>query len=119
MRPAASGPPSRSVVGSTFPVAPPRGGGQLRLLHLCRALAAICPVQIVALTADEMLAPPATLAPNLVEHRIPKTPEHVRAELELEREAGIPVTDIAFARLHGLTPAFGAAVRAGVPVDEV
>jgi len=109
---AGSSVPSGIVVGSTFAVTPPRGGGQLRLLHLCRALAELCPVRIVALTADEAPSAPSPLAPNLVEQRIPKTTEHMRAELELEREAGIPVTDIAFARLHSLTPAFGEAVRA-------
>lgn len=110
----AGGPPAAIVVGSTFPVDPPRGGGQLRLLHICRALAELCPVHIVALAGDGEPRPPVSLSPNLFEERIPKTAAHVRAEAELQHEAGIPVTDIAFAELHPLTPAFSEAVRQAV-----
>ena len=103
--------PTAIIAASTFPVDPPRGGGQLRLLHLCRALASLCPVEIVALAGDEDSPSTSVLAPGLREHRIPKTSAHVRAELELEQQAGIPVTDIAFADLHRLTPEFLGAVR--------
>jgi glycosyltransferase involved in cell wall biosynthesis len=106
--------PTKLTVGSTFGIYPPRGGGQLRLFHICRHLAARCPVDVVALVAGDEPALQRQLAPGLREVRVPKSAPHVEAETELEREAGAPVTDVAFPELHELTPAFAQAVSDSV-----
>jgi glycosyltransferase involved in cell wall biosynthesis len=104
--------PVKLTVTSTFGIHPPLGGGQLRILHLCRRLAASFPVDVIALVAGDEAAVVRQLAPGLREIRVPKTPEHVDAETELERDAGVPVTDVAFPELHALTPKFAEAVAA-------
>ena len=98
--------PRKLTVGSTFGIHPPRGGGQLRIFHLYRHLAERCPVDIVALVGTEEPPSERLRAPGLREVRVPKSARHAVAEAELQREAGIPVTDVAFPDLHELTPNF-------------
>jgi glycosyltransferase involved in cell wall biosynthesis len=109
--------PTKVTVGTTFGIYPPRGGGQLRLFHICRHLATRCPVDVIALVAGDEAALERELAPGLREIRVPKSAPHVVAETELERQAGVPVTDVAFPELHELTPAFAQAVSASAAPD--
>lgn len=103
---------TKLVVGSTFGIWPPRGGGQLRIYHLYGQLARESPVDVVALVAGDEPRLERVLAPGLTEIRIPKSTQHVAAEAALERDAGVPVTDVAFPDLHELTPEFAEAVAA-------
>jgi glycosyltransferase involved in cell wall biosynthesis len=102
--------PTKLTIACTFGIHPPRGGGQLRILHLYRQLARRCPVEVVSLVAREAHPRELELAPGMTEIRIPKSIAHREAEWELESKAGVPVTDVAFARLHQLTPAFTEAI---------
>ena len=102
--------PTKLTVASTFAIHPARGGGQLRILNLYRHLAEQCPVDVVALVGCEEPESQRLLVPGLREVRVPKSAEHAAAEAELQREAGIPVTDVAFPALHELTPQFARAV---------
>ncbi len=109
--------PSKLTVTSTFGVFPPLGGGQLRLFHLCRHLASRCPVELISLVADGEDPSRRELARGLTEVRVPKSPRHAAAEAELQREAGVPVTDVTFPELHRETPAFGEAVMRSASGD--
>jgi glycosyltransferase involved in cell wall biosynthesis len=109
--------PAKLTVTSTFGIYPPLGGGQLRVLHLCRRLAASFPVDVIALVASDEPAVDRQLSPGLREIRVPKSPVHADAETELERDAGVPVTDVAFPELHALTPKFAEAVAASAVND--
>lgn len=100
------------VLGSTFTIHPPRGGGQLRIFHLYRELARLCPVDVIALAQRDQSLSRRELAPGLTEITIPMSQAHGTAEDELHRACGVAVTDIAFADLHDLTPAYGQAVAA-------
>jgi glycosyltransferase involved in cell wall biosynthesis len=95
----------------TFPVHPPRGGGQVRIFHLFRELARIYDIELVTLGIPGTPARRIQLAPGLSETRIPKSAEHARQEFALEREAGTLVTDVAFSLLYRLTPDYLAALR--------
>jgi glycosyltransferase involved in cell wall biosynthesis len=107
--------PTKLVVGSTFPIHPPQGGGQLRIFHLYRRLARRCPVDVIALVDHSAPASRREIAPGLTEIRIPRSEPQVAAEGRLH-VAGIEVSDMAFVRLHRLNPAFSEAVaRAAVP----
>jgi glycosyltransferase involved in cell wall biosynthesis len=95
----------RLAVATTFPVWPPRNGGQHRAYHLFRQL----PVRVtfVSLANPSMSTVSRSLGPTAIEHRIAQSPEHANAEAEMSRGVDwIPVTDIAMASLYGLTPAY-------------
>lgn len=103
--PARRGKP-RLVVTSTFPVWPPRGGGQLRAFHLYGALTEAFDVDLVCQAAAGTAQTTTMLRPGLVEHVVPRSDEHAAAENEITAKAGTPVTDIVASRLSRLTPAY-------------
>ena len=92
---------------STFPVWPPRNGGQLRAYHLYGALASRYDVDLVCLAPPSRPASTKTIRPGLVEHVVPRTPEHEAAEREITEAAALPVTDIVAGRLIRHTPGYG------------
>jgi len=110
-------PVSKLVVGSTFGIYPPRGGGQLRIFHLYRQLARKCRVDVVSLVESDQQTSRRQLAPGLTEIRIPKSEAHTYAEAEFRGLTRVPVTDVAFSQLHHLTPAFSEAVAACLEAD--
>lgn len=99
-------------VAVTFPIWPPRGGGQSRIFHLYRHLAKTRPVEIICITNANDLPSDREIAPGLREIRIPKSRAHRKAELKLSRGVpGIPLTDVAAPRLIHLTPDYARALR--------
>ena len=101
----------RLVVASTFPIHPPAGGGQVRSAHLYGGLAERFDVEMVTLAARNVAGGRRAIAAGVWEHRVPKSAAHAATELELERAAGMVVTDIAMADLYALTPAYLSALR--------
>ncbi len=66
------------TVATTFPVYPPRGGGQNRVFHLYRHLAKKFDVELV--TFIEKQEPfQGEIAPGLWETRIHKSPQHLKS----------------------------------------
>ncbi len=114
----------RICVAASFPVFPPRGGGQQRIYHLYRHLAALLDCQIELLTLDHAGESVLTcdIAPGVKEIRIPKSAAHEAAEREVCRKlGGIPVTDVLLPRFYHLTPEYmealeGACTQADIVV---
>jgi glycosyltransferase involved in cell wall biosynthesis len=100
------------TVATTFPIHPPRGGGQQRVFGLYGALAERVDVDIVALVDRDARGGVRTLRPGLREIRVPKTAEHDAIEFRLQQQAAVPVTDVLVARDPELTPAYGEAIAA-------
>lgn len=101
------------TVAATFPVYPPRGGGQSRVYNLYRHLAQWWDIDLVTLTGPDDAPFTETIAPGLREIRIPKTAAHEAKERKLSRDLGwVPVTDAAMPRLHSLTPDYQKALEA-------
>jgi len=92
------------TVVTTYPIYPPRGGGQNRVFYLYKELAKTMIVDIVCLVHEKEAYKKSEIGPNLFEIRVPKTKEHAEEEHEMEKEAGIPVTDIAMLYLYNKTP---------------
>ena len=88
------GKPRSMVVAVSFPVYPPRSGGQNRIYHLYRHIAAFTPVTLVTLCSAELPPMEMEIAPGLTEIRVPKTARHQLAEAALEAELGVSVGDI-------------------------
>lgn len=97
----------RLVVAITYTVSPPRGGGQSRVFHLYRELARWFDIQLVCLAGSDCRPVTQQLGAGIVEHVIPKSAAHENAERTLSSTVGgVPLTDIAAARLVYLTPAY-------------
>jgi glycosyltransferase involved in cell wall biosynthesis len=103
-RGAASGPRRKLVVASTFSIYPPRHGGQMRTLHLFRAMAPEFDTVVVSLGRSSEPPLDAEIAPGVREVRVPMSPEHERRERKIEAEIGTPVTDVVMPELVALTP---------------
>ena len=101
------------TVATTFPIHPARGGGQTRVVGLYGALAALgVEVDVVSLVPHGERPAAHVVRPGLRELRVPKSAEHHEAERALEHELGdVPVSDVALALHHELTPRYAAAVR--------
>lgn len=98
----------RLVVTSTFPVWPPRGGGQLRAYHLYGALTATFDVDLLCQAPATADAVTRVLRSGLVEHVVPRTEAHEDAQAHAGARAGTPVTDIVAGELSRLTPEYAA-----------
>jgi glycosyltransferase involved in cell wall biosynthesis len=101
----------RLAVAATFPIDPPRGGGQVRAFNLYRELARRFNVELVTLGLPGTRPLHKQLAPGVWERRVPKSAEHAMEEAMLERDAGVIVTDVAMPRLYGRTPEYVDALR--------
>ncbi len=102
------------TVALTFPIFPPRGGGQSRVFNLYRHLASQFDIELVTFTNTDREAFRGEIAPNLYETRIPKSEQHQRQESLIEQKVGLPVTDVVMPQLYHLTPAYVEALRASV-----
>jgi len=100
------------AVGLTFPVFPPRGGGQSRVFHLYRHLGNFAAVEMVTSCQPHEPAFHGEIAPGLVETRVPRSRAHQDAETEYSRSVEwVPVTDIVMSELYKLTPDFECALK--------
>jgi glycosyltransferase involved in cell wall biosynthesis len=100
----------RLVVTSTFPIWPPRNGGQLRAFHLYGALTGAFDVEVISLAPPTVPSSIRQLRPGMVERVIPRTEAHDAEELAITQAVGIPITDIVAGRLTRLTPEYGRAL---------
>ncbi len=99
------------VVACTFPIYPPRHGGQSRVFHLYRSLAPEFETTLVTVCPPSQSAFAGEIAPGLREVRVPMTEEHARRDLEIQRRVGTPTVDATMPALHALSPAIAAAIR--------
>lgn len=106
----ASGKTSRPkvVLVSTYPVYPPRGGGQARIFHVWRHVAAVADVVLVCSVPSGETPSDTLIAPGFREVRVPRSRELEVFEVELSRSVDwVPVTDIA----HAAAPHLATALR--------
>lgn len=96
------------LVALTFPVYPPRSGGQVRVFELYRRLAMHRDVDLVCLS-DRYHEPRFQwLCPGLRQVTVSKSPAHLRREREMFVKLGqrVPVEDATMPALHHLTPEY-------------
>ncbi|WP_340033741.1 glycosyltransferase family 4 protein [Paenibacillus sp. FSL E2-0202] len=92
------------VVLSTYPVFPKQHGGQLRIYNLYYNLKEEFDLTIVSLNDKGQYY--KLDKDGFAEISIPKTQKHQDQEWQIEREVGIPITDIAMERLSHYTPEY-------------
>ncbi len=96
------------VLVSTYPVFPPRGGGQARIFHVWRHVAEIADVVLVCSVPSSEAPLDCLIAPGFREVRVPRSKDFEDFEIELSRSVDwIPVTDIA----HAAAPHLAADLR--------
>lgn len=93
------------VVAVTFPIFPPRHGGQNRVYNLYRHFASKYDITLVALADPDSPSSDVEIAPGLREVRIPKSRDYMRHQAKLQSQFTIPVTDIAATHFYHHTPA--------------
>ena len=114
----APAPRKKAVVAMTFPVWPPRGGGQARVYGLYRNLAREYDIEIVCLEGSGGKRARRIIAPGLTETVVLRTVDQERKENEFAEKAGVAAADIGLLLYGDLTPEYGAALeRAGAEAD--
>jgi glycosyltransferase involved in cell wall biosynthesis len=97
----------RLAIATTFPIAPPQGGGQLRVFNLYRHLARRFDIRIVSFGPHGAASKEEEIAPGVIEFRVERSAEHALFEQRLQRAAGDPpIEDIALTLLAPLTPQY-------------
>jgi len=94
------------TVVNTYPIYPPRGGGQNRIFYLYKELAKTIRVEIICLVHETQEYKKSEIASNLFEIQVPKTKQHAQKEWKIEEKVGIPITDIAMLYLYNETQLF-------------
>lgn len=82
------------VVLSTFGVHPAIQGGQQRIYHIYKHLAAQAPVTLLTLGNLDCPEEVLPLGPDYVEHRVPRTKAQMREELRLKDLTGMSCGDV-------------------------
>ncbi|RZD17595.1 MAG: glycosyltransferase [Candidatus Acididesulfobacter diazotrophicus] len=82
------------TLATTYPIYPPRGGGQNRIFYLYKELANYFDIELITLTGEDDTGFRKEIAPNLVEIRVPKSKKYAEKELQIQQKIGIFATDI-------------------------
>jgi len=94
------------TVVTTYPVYPPRGGGQNRIFYLYKELANFYKIFLLCLVNENECYKVVEIAPDLYEVRIPKSKKFIKKEWEMQQKAGIPITDLAVMFLYQEIPLY-------------
>jgi glycosyltransferase involved in cell wall biosynthesis len=98
---------TRIVLASTFPIYPPRGGGQTRIFNLYSALGQWCDTEVVSLAPHETTASYARISETVTEYRVPRSRTHAWLEAEMGRSIDwLPIDDVAAIRLTEHSPQY-------------
>lgn len=98
--------PLNLTVVTTYPIYPPQGGGQNRVFYLYKSLAEYYNITIISLVHSSFQQSKKEIAPNLFEIQVPKSLEHEEREKQMNKEAGLAVTDIAVIDIFELSPEY-------------
>jgi len=83
------------TLATTYPIYPPRGGGQNRIFYLYKEIAHYFDIELITLTGEDDKCFRKEIAPNLIENRVPKSKEYAEKEFQIQQKIGIPASDIA------------------------
>lgn len=96
----------RAVVLATYGIARPAHGGQLRVHHLCNALAPLVDVDVLALSGGPGATQHTRLGPGLTSTVVSRSDHQIRIEDDLGILAGQPLTDVLSGVDAHFTPEF-------------
>jgi glycosyltransferase involved in cell wall biosynthesis len=94
------------LVTVTFPVWPPRGGGQSRVFNFYREIAKLHDVTILCLTEASDRFKCQLIAPGLTEIRVPRSYELHHHDVRLHEELAVSAGDISFIEYFQTAPQY-------------
>ncbi len=110
----------KMVVAATFPIYPPRGGGQARVYNLYKNLAKEYDIELHTLCAYDQPAFDEFIAPGLREVRTPVSYEHQLSESSISRKVDwIPITDIVSGELVSQTPEYLSKLESSISTADI
>ncbi|SFE86205.1 Glycosyl transferases group 1 [Paenibacillus algorifonticola] len=92
----------KMIVLSTYPVFPRKHGGQIRIFNIYKNLSSYYDVTIISLNNESNYY--EKKFGGLTEISVPMSSKHLEQEWEIEREIGIPITDIVMQQLLKYSP---------------
>ena len=101
----------RIAVFTTYPIYPPKGGGQARVFYLCRELEKEFKVQVLCLVDGSLEPETIELSDNLTIECIPASRDFSEEDWRLYQTSGIPTTDIAMSFLFDKIPEYSRAAK--------
>ena len=112
-------PRKKLTLACTFPIYPPRGGGQARIYHLFKGLTDYCDIEIVSFTTHGERGFEGEIAPHMWETRIPESLAHHQLEEKMHNQIGFAVTDMAMPLLSKFTPEYGQALKRAMTDSDI
>ena len=109
----------RITVISTFPVFPRQGGGQVRIYNLYKNLAEFFDIEIISYNWNGQPYFEEFIAPGLKEICVPRSSEHQKQEVVMEKKVGMSVGDIAMITLGGNTPLYREKLEQSIKKSDV
>ncbi|WP_252221713.1 MULTISPECIES: glycosyltransferase [unclassified Clostridium] len=107
------------TVTSTFPIYPPKGGGQARIYNIYKNIAKEYEVEIVSFTSIDDTRFKGYISSGLLENRIPKSIKHQEEESKIEVKAGVPVTDIVMPILSKYTTEYSKEIKKSIEQSDL
>lgn len=107
------------TVTSTFPIYPPKGGGQARTYSIYKNLAKEYDVEIVSFTSTDDKKFKGYIASGLLENRIPKSIKHQEEESKVEVKIGIPITDVLMPTLSKHTTEYSKELKKSIEESDL
>lgn len=101
----------RMVVVSTYSVFPPRHGGQSRIFHLYSNLARWFDITVVAIVSPNEPESIREIAPGLRQRIVHKSKAHLKQELNLASQVGVPIDDLSVLAFWESSPAIAQTLK--------
>jgi glycosyltransferase involved in cell wall biosynthesis len=104
---------------STYPIYPPKGGGQARVFYLCRELSKEFDVRTICLVDGALEPEIHEINEHFIVEYVPADKPYCESDWNLYIAGGIPTTDVAMVGHHEQAPSFERAVRNAIATADV
>lgn len=101
-----SAPRKQVAVFTTYPIYPPKGGGQARVYYLCRELEVEFDVHVLCMVDGSKLQETISVSKNFTIECVPASQKFSEKDWNLYQISGIPSTDIAMSFLFEDVPEY-------------
>ncbi|MGF6661616.1 glycosyltransferase involved in cell wall biosynthesis [Paraburkholderia atlantica] len=99
---------------STYPIYPPKGGGQARVFYLCRELSKDFDVHAVCLVDGAQEYATHRVSDHFTVEYVPADKTYCEKDWDLYQTGGIPTTDVAMVGHYEQAPSFVRAAKASI-----